>query len=229
MHTMSVEVTIKVSDGFALAADSATTLTDSNGGVVNIYNNAVKVVNLYKGLPLGLMFWDAGAIGWSSMANVAKDLRRLLTDGDPNDTSWKIDPSNYAMDDVADKVKRYFYDVRYKGACDTGQPEPFPSIGLYVCGFGTTDDLGREYEISIQKDGSCDGPVELGPGSPQDTRAYASPDPVFRLMLGLSLEATSILEGELGSKAQAEQLWNKLAAGMNAGFLNPAMPIKDAI
>ena len=55
---MTIALVVKVNDGLVLASDSATTLTMSQGGasaVANIYNNANKVFNLYKGLPVGAM------------------------------------------------------------------------------------------------------------------------------------------------------------------------------
>ncbi|MFZ2227485.1 MAG: hypothetical protein WA090_07365 [Candidatus Nanopelagicaceae bacterium] len=77
---MTIEIAVKVHDGLVLAADSATTLLqrDSNGQTkeTNIYNNANKVMNLYKGLPIGLMSWGLGSIGSSSISTLGKDLRQ---------------------------------------------------------------------------------------------------------------------------------------------------------
>ena len=80
---MTIEIAVKVHDGLVLAADSATTLIqrDSDGQTkeTNIYNNANKVMNLYKGLPIGLMSWGLGSIGSSSIATLGKDLRRRFS------------------------------------------------------------------------------------------------------------------------------------------------------
>ena len=50
---MSIGILINVHDGIVLAADSASTLTligpQPNQPVVNVYNNANKIANLYKG------------------------------------------------------------------------------------------------------------------------------------------------------------------------------------
>jgi hypothetical protein len=58
---MTIAVALKVQDGIVLAADSASTLFGegvggAGPGVVNVYNNADKIVNLGKGLPIGIMF-----------------------------------------------------------------------------------------------------------------------------------------------------------------------------
>ena len=60
---MSIAVIIGVHDGVVLAADSASTLTLGGTapqpgsrqvvGVLNVYDNANKIFNLYKGRPLG--------------------------------------------------------------------------------------------------------------------------------------------------------------------------------
>jgi len=39
---MTVAITLKVNDGVVLAADSASTIIDQDGRVVNVYNNANK-------------------------------------------------------------------------------------------------------------------------------------------------------------------------------------------
>lgn len=226
---MSIAIAIKVNDGFAIAADSATTLTDSNNAVLNIYNNVNKIVNLYKGLPIGMMFWDAGAIGPASMATIAKDLRRLLTDGDPADPFWRIDPQNYTIDEVAEKVRRYVYEVRYLGTYGPlTAGTNYPSIGMYVCGFGS-DGLGREFEITIQKDGSSQAPAEKLTPYGHNLTAFASPDPIFRLIAGISLETIEALKAEGMNEADAVAMYGRITTRTNAQFVSPAMPIKDAI
>ena len=56
---MTIAVSLKVNDGVVLASDSASSLIakdpSGNIGVINIYENANKVFNLRKGLPIGLI------------------------------------------------------------------------------------------------------------------------------------------------------------------------------
>ena len=62
---MTVAIGIKVAEGIVLAADSASTMSvtwsDGTSAVANVYNNACKVFNLHKQLPVGLMIWGAGS------------------------------------------------------------------------------------------------------------------------------------------------------------------------
>jgi hypothetical protein len=58
-----------------LTSDSASTLIDQSNpamGVLNVYNNANKIFNLRKGLPIGGMTYGMGSIGVSSISTLAK-------------------------------------------------------------------------------------------------------------------------------------------------------------
>ena len=54
---MTIAISIKINDGLVLASDSASTVLGQTPSgelqVVNVYNNAIKVFNLRKGLPIG--------------------------------------------------------------------------------------------------------------------------------------------------------------------------------
>ncbi len=85
-HRVTIAVRIVVSEGAILAADSASTLVvfgpDGQTSVANVYNNANKVFNLYKGLPTGAVTWGAGNIGAHAISTLAKDFRSVITAGD---------------------------------------------------------------------------------------------------------------------------------------------------
>src|SRR5712671_6421940 len=102
---MSVAVVMNVHDGLILAADSASTLVVGLAGaqpkgnqvvqVANVYNNANKIANLYKGKPIGCVTFGAGSIGNASISTLLKDFRKRLTD----DRDY-FDSSNYSMEGV---------------------------------------------------------------------------------------------------------------------------------
>ena len=58
---MSIIVSVKINDGIVMAADSATTFTLADGKPGQIYEHAIKIVNLVKGLPIGVMTCGSGA------------------------------------------------------------------------------------------------------------------------------------------------------------------------
>ena len=69
---MTIVVTVKVTDGIALAADSAASFVDAEGRTVKIYNNANKVFNLVKSWPIGAM---ASKSAWSRRWSFAREAR----------------------------------------------------------------------------------------------------------------------------------------------------------
>lgn len=95
---MTIAISVKINDGVVLASDSASTLLlPDNGGelkVQGVYNNANKVFNLRKNLPIGAITWGDGSIGRASISTIMKDLRARLTGrGVPPD--WKLDEHEY--------------------------------------------------------------------------------------------------------------------------------------
>jgi hypothetical protein len=70
---MTIVVTVRVTDGIVLAADSATSFTDADGHVAKIYNGANKIFNLVKVWPIGAMTYGAGSIGTESISTLSKN------------------------------------------------------------------------------------------------------------------------------------------------------------
>ena len=97
---VTIAISIKINDGLVLASDSASTVLGQvpNTGelqVLNVYNNAIKVFNLRKGLPIGAITWGSGSIGQDSISTIIKDLRERFTGDDPDHQDWKLDPKTY--------------------------------------------------------------------------------------------------------------------------------------
>jgi ATP-dependent protease HslVU (ClpYQ) peptidase subunit len=92
---MSIIVSVKINDGVVMAADGATTFA-----VGQIYENANKIVNLVKGLPIGVMTCGSGGVGNASIATLLKDLRQRLSGEDEAHMDWKLDLRTYTMEQV---------------------------------------------------------------------------------------------------------------------------------
>ena|SRR5450759_2217825 len=103
---MTIAISIKVNDGVVLAADSASTLSNESG-VIKVYDNAAKITNLYKGLPIGIITWGAGSIGSASTATLIKDFRNRIMRLDRDSEKWAVDESNYSIQEVANKFKEF--------------------------------------------------------------------------------------------------------------------------
>src|SRR5205085_11747816 len=100
---MTVIVSVKINDGIIMASDSASSF--ANG---QIYLAADKLLNLVKGLPIGIMVTGAGGIGSESIATLLKDLRQRLDGSTMHD--WSLARENYTISEVAGRVREFLYD-----------------------------------------------------------------------------------------------------------------------
>lgn len=226
---MTIVVSIRVNDGIVLASDSATSFTAPDGQVVKIYNHANKIFNLVKGLPIGAMTYGNGAIGFSSISTISKDLRRRFSDR--LDTDFFIDSSNYTIEKTAEKIRDYFFD-QYQLA----HPNPNPSyfMGYRICGYSANSALPEAWEIGIS--GSAPfGPNPLYDHADPSNIANFGPrwagehEALDRLILGVGSKFPQFLiEGGQSSEVAAQAHLAVIRALTVPLFL-PAMPIQDAI
>ena len=131
---MTIVVLIDVNDGIVLASDSLTTISyiKENKQQTYIYKNANKTFNLRKGSPIGAMTWGSGSIGKSSISTLTKDFRKKITEGDDE---WRIDPSNYTIEEVTAKFKKFIFDNNYQNAYKDLEKEKSACVVLIVAGY----------------------------------------------------------------------------------------------
>ncbi len=226
---MTIAITLKVNDGLVLAADSASTLIAKDGGktfAVNVYNNANKIYNLRKGLPIGCMTWGAGSIGKASISTLAKDLRKLLSD--PQKEEWWINPASYEIQDVARKVVRFMHQDNFVPAFIDWPDKP--PIGFLVAGYSSGEAMAEEYQIDIDSKGNCSEPRPLRNKDECGLTWNGEPEAITRLILGFGTNLPAILKAKLG--VTDEQLGPALEIirnNLTAPLIHDAMPIQDAI
>ena len=235
---MTIALVIKVNDGLVLAADSASTMmsagSDGTMSVSNIYNNANKVFNLHKELPIGALTWGSGNIGPASISSLAKDVRRRLHGGDSSRDDWKLDSQAYNVEDVAAKVKEFLYDEQWKPIVEDHLPDDLPddkkpSMGFLVGGYSSDADQPSVYLLPIGG-GLNPQPVEVLSGG-AGMQWWGQPEAIARLALGVSLDMDKALENmnvgldEFGRTGFIEQVKSQIARPLIAD----AMPIQDAI
>ncbi len=169
--------------------------------IYNVYNNANKVFNLYKNLPLGGVTWGLGAIGRASISTLIKDVRRRFVEGTPE---WRIDPNDYTIEDVAKKVRRFLYEENYQPLY-SNLPQK-PTLGFLVAGYSSGQALPESWKVLIAPDG-CDEP-EVIQKRDEDTGVYADgqPEAIARLILGYG----TALPTALGT-AGADEAWIRSA------------------
>lgn len=232
---MSVAVLIGVHDGVVLAADSASTLTFVPPGVVlppgqavvgNVYDNANRIFNIVKGLPIGCITFGSGNIGNASIGTVIKDLRKKLTET-PKEMGF--DPGRYTMQGIAEILAKFLGDELSKVPATV---RANTTIGFLLGGYSNPGDLGEAWQLDVAN------------GIPQPVRQLRKPDEagitwggmtevLQRIVIGMSPGIFNVLAEVSHPKqtpaALAEKLGPLISARLQAPIVFAPMPIQDAI
>jgi hypothetical protein len=229
---VTIAISIKITDGLILASDSASTVSgqgaDGQLQVLNVYNNAVKIFNLRKGLPIGAVTWGAGSIGAASISTIIKDLRRRFAGDDPDHPEWELKPESYKVLDVALRLKEFVFDELYAPTMAQFKNQK-PSLGFIVGGYSAGAALAEEYKIDVE-DGVCNGPQILR-GPPQLGVTWAGePEALNRLILGVSGSLGRVLEEALNIEpSKVPSSMAEIHSRLQAPVIIPGMPLQDAI
>jgi hypothetical protein len=171
---MSIIVSVKINDGVVMAADSATTFYKPNGEPGQIYQHANKIVNLVKGLPIGVMTCGSAGIGNASIETLLKDLRALLSKGGAN----QFDSSKYTLEIVAGEVKKFFAERIGAGTFDG-------VLILRICGYSSGAPLPEVWHVGFDKQGAY-GPLCVQSQNDAGIRWDGEQEALHRLIGGLS-------------------------------------------
>lgn len=181
---VTIAISVKVNDGIVLAADSASTLIDKQTGVVrNVYNNANKIFNLRKGLPIGAMTWGSGSIGSAAISTLAKDLRQRFSGEDAAHLDWRLQPDNYTIEAVAERLRAFMFDELYTPAFAHEPQKPF--LGFCVAGFSSGAAMADAFDVRIEN-GQCGPPTRRLPLDECGVNWDGQPEAVHRLIVGAS-------------------------------------------
>jgi hypothetical protein len=225
---MTIAISLKVNDGLVLAADSASTMSEP-AGVVNVYNHANKIFNLRKGLPVGAVTWGAGGIGTSSISTLAKDLRCRFEGSEPDYADWKLDPDNYTIEEVKQRVQDFFFGEQYLSAtADWPEDVPKPALGFVVAGYSSGKPLAEEFQFTIEN-----GELQEQPASDNEESRLTwngQPEAITRLIFGMGGIMPQVLEQDLGVPAdQVPQAMEVMSQRLGIDLVHAAMPFGDAI
>lgn len=224
---MTICVAIKVHDCTVFAADSATSLQglDAKGSpiILKVFQHGNKVFNMYKGLPICAMTCGMGNIGESSISTLAKDLRAELAQ--PT-SAYYIDPKNYTMKDVADRVFNFFFADKYTNL--SPKPAGDHSFEFWVGGYGSTGNASEVWRIQILN-GQCPGPSEMMNASMIGVQASGQPDAINRLVVGYSQHLPDALVSVGLKTADLPKVLAAINTKTQATVVYPSMPVQDAI
>lgn len=215
---MTIAIALKVGDGIILGADSASTLSAA-GGVANVYFNAEKLINLVKGKPIGLLTYGLGGLDGRSVSALAKDLREELSRTTGNII---IDLTTYTIEDIANHVKRFFFDERY--VPEFAQRPDKQAMGFLVAGFSAGATQAEIWAVEIDNFGNCSGAQRLCDQGSSGLIWKGQPEALNRLVNGWSIDAYQRL---LQAGMQPQDALNLLQS--SSPIAPPAMPVQDAI
>lgn len=224
---MTIVVTVKVTDGIVLAADSAATfyVPTATGSVTKIYNHANKIFNLRKVWPVGAMVYGAGGIGASSVETLSKDLRRRFSD--PNNHDYHLDERNYTIEEAAIKARRFLYEESYLKAF--AEPPGDFAMGYRVCGYSAGADLPEIWEFMIVG-ADCAPPYQVQQRDEFGLRWAGENEALDRLLLGTSTGILGwLVHKEFIQQQDTAAIHLELVNHFGAPLALPAMPIQDAI
>lgn len=221
---MTVAVVIKVWDGIVLAADSATTMT-LPGGSHQVYNSANKIFHLHRDLPVAAMTWGLGSIGPASIATLAKDLRQRLMGDDPGRPDWKLE-DGYTIRQVADRLVEHFYGELFSQVFDKPPSQP---LGLLVAGYSSGESSAEAWLVEVRDPGVVPTPQVAIRGDQAGWLAYAQPEAMERLWLGMDRGAQSLLHAHLTPEEFAKVMGILASGNVGRAPVVPAMPLQDAI
>lgn len=213
---MTVCVSVKVHDCIVFAADSASTLIDANGAVQNVFNNADKVFNLHRKLPIAAMTCGMGHIAGRSISNLAKELRQDLMVG--------LDEETYQISDVVEAAHGFFYE-KYRAI----PSEPGHGLDFFIAGYGSDAAHGEVWKISIVA-GTLQDPEQLQSGADAGGINWGGQtSAIARLLLGVDPEFQSVLIQAGVDPTAAQGLWTVARDRLETAFAHSPMPTIDAI
>ena len=227
---MTIALALKVNDGLVLAADSASTITAKNGMtnesvIYNVYNNANKIINIHKQLPIGFITWGLGSGANRSVSNLAKELRNRFEGKDSDWADWEIDKSSYSLSDVAAKVAEFFHNEIL--AKDVQPDFELDYMGILIGGYSAKSTEVEAFEIQTN------GSKLVGPQKVLVEKAEAlwrgQPELISRIFLGFSSNMDVALRNLGVPEVQINDAINAIKAQTMVRLLVEPMPIQDVI
>jgi hypothetical protein len=235
---MSIAVLIGVHDGVVLAADSASTLslglppppgvTVPSGEplVGNVYDNANKIFNVVKGLPIGCITFGSGNIGSASIGTLIKDLRKKLTE---SPAELGFDPTAYTMEGVAKILAAFLND---ECAQLDPQTKSRTAVGFLLGGYSKPGNFGESWSVDINQ-GVAQEPKQLRQPEQPGINWGGQSESLQRLLLGFSPiifeTLAQVTQPPQNPNDLAKSLIPILASRLQAPMVFAPMPIQDAI
>lgn len=216
---MTVVISVQVSEGLVLAADSSSTVGRWSGDgrfeVFKVWKHSKKLAHL-KDYPIGVLSWGTGSIGPRNIQSLIYEYERDLD-------SWELD-EDYQVREIANELVE-FLGKRYLAQFPkTGEQ---PALGVLISGYSRDQFIPEQYtflfpvdeEIREARPRHPDGRPSLG------ANWYGQTDAILRLYKGFDPEIVEILS-ETGMTA--EEIFEK-SRPLEYPIIYDGMPLQDAI
>jgi hypothetical protein len=162
---MTVCVSVKVSEGLVLAADSTAaiqgTMQDPAGnttsGILKTYDHARKLSHI-KDYPIGTLTWGSALVGARSIESLIKEfeqkipalstLQEELRESRLADPSRPVQHPQYCVRDIAQNLLKHlrdFYDSEFAGANGPKQPQ----VCILVSGYSSAQFFPEQWLIQM--------------------------------------------------------------------------------
>lgn len=222
---MTIAVVLKIGDGIVMGADSAATLS-AGATVNNVYFNAEKLFNAVKGWPVGVVAFGLGGLDDRSVYNLAKELRERLVEGDKE---WRLSRNKYTVEDIAARIRSFYYDAYYLKEFPPGSREPgqYPGMGFIVAGYSAGSVKPEIWSVLIDHNGACAAPtLAAGPEVAAAIFAEGQSEAAARVLRGWS---PTVLAGLAQQGVPVEEALQFLHGLPYEPLTHPAMPLQDGI
>jgi len=177
--------------------------------------------NIKKGLPIGALTYGLGGLAGRSVVSLAKDLRQRLSD--PTMPDWNVDPGHYSVEEIAIKMRKYFFEELYAPQF-AASAATAPLMGFLVGGFSSGERNAEVWEIQMDK-GKCDTPRQMAAATPGWAIQWQGEgEALTRLVRGWSADALNKLVAAGMDRSTAETLLDSVRP-----MMSELLPIQDAI
>jgi hypothetical protein len=195
---------------------------------MNVYNNANKIANLFKGEPIGCVAHGSGSIGSASISTLLKDFRERLMTGRESSFDRKL----YSIESVS----RLLLDFLGEQVQRLGPNEPKPSLGIMVAGYSAERTpgelrLGEVWTIGIEN--GVPAPVQnMRAANPVGISWAGETESLSRLLAGFSPRLPQLLQTvtrPTPTPQDTARLMGFLSTNLMAPIVFAPMPIQDTI
>lgn len=239
---MTVCVSVKVSEGLVLAADSTAAIVgsldrsgQSESGILKTYDHVRKLSHI-KDYPIGTLSWGTALVGARSVESIIKEYEYTLRSLEEEEERIKIrrmrgeteveDRVGYSVKEIAGGLAQHFRQF-YEKEFSEQPEEEWPPLGILVSGYSAGEFFPEQWLVDVS---GSDELIDIRPdknGVPQfGAHWFGLTDSIVRLHTGRDDQALDILSDHFD--VPPEEI-RDLLKGLEYPVLFDGMPLQDAV